>query len=149
MDSKLITLQKIDGIYDIQPLITPALSAFEFTILLILIISFVVGNTYLVWMFIFSNKAKSRREILNLQKRYIHNTISPHDTVYDLCQILRKGLDKKQLNTKSPPPKILKENKQRWDKFINELSDFRYKNSIGTSDDISPLFKESLFWFKR
>ena len=149
MDSKLITLQKIDGIYDIQPLITPALSTFEFTVLLILLISFVVANIYLVWMFIFSSQAKSRREILNLQKRYTHNTISPHDAIYDLCQILRKGLDKKQLNTKNPPPRIIKGNKQRWEKFINKLSDFRYKNSIDTSVDISPLFEESLFWFKR
>lgn len=149
MDSKIITLQKVDGIYDIQPMITPALSAFELTVLFLLLISFLAANIYLVWMFVFSIKAKSRREIAKLQKRYTHNIISPHDAIYDLCQIIRKGLKQKQLFTNTPLPKNIKGSKQRWNKFINELSDFRYKDSSDTSIDISPLFEESLFWFKR
>ena len=148
-DSKLITLQKIDGIYDIQPVITPALSGFEFTILFILLITFMAANIYLVWMFFFSRKAKSRQKIVKLQKKYTHNSISPHDAIYELCQIIRNGLKQKQLDTKTPPPKNIKGNMQRWDNFINELSNLRYGNSIDTSIDISPLFKESLFWFKR
>lgn len=148
MDSKIITLPKIDGIYDIQPIIEPALSAFELTVLFIFLLSFVAVNTYLVWMLVFSRKAKSRREIAKLQKRYTDNTISPHDAIYELCRILRKGLKQKQLYTKTPPPKNIKGNEQRWNKFIDELSGFRYQNSINTSIDISPLFKESLFWFK-
>ena len=149
MASKITTLQLIDGIYDIQPIIEPALSAFELTVLFISLISFVAAAFYLVWIFIFSRKAKSKREIVNLQKRYTHNTISSHDAIYELCQILRKGLEQKQLYTKTPPPKNIKGNKQRWDKFVNKLSDFRYDNSIDTSIDISSLFNESLFWFKR
>ena len=151
MASKITTLQLIDGIYDIQPIIEPALSAFELTVLFISLISLVAATFYLVWIFIFSRKAKSRREIVNLQKRYTHNTISTHDAIYELCRILRKGLELKQLYTKTPPPKNIKGNKQqqRWDKFINELSDFRYDDSIDTSIDIFPLFEESLFWFKR
>ena len=149
MDSKIITLQKIDGINDIQPMIAPALSTFELTVLFILLISFVAANIYLVWIFFFSRKAKSRREIVKLQKRYTHNIISPHDAIYDLCRIFRKGLEQKQLDTKTPLPKNIKGSKQRWVKFMNELSDFRYKDSSDISIDISPLFEESLFWFKR
>ena len=149
MASKITTLQLIEGIYDIQPIIEPALSSFELAMLFIIFISFVAVNIYLVWMIIFSKRARSRREIVKLQKRYTHNIISPHDAIYELCRILRKGLEQKRLYTKTPPPKNIKGNKQRWDKFINELSDFRYDDSIDTSIDISPLFKESLFWFKR
>ena len=149
MDSKIITLPKIDGIYDIQPMIEPALSAFELTVLFIFLLSFVAVNTYLVWMLVFSRKAKSRREIAKLQKRYIHNNISQHDAIYELCRILRKGLKQKQLYTKTPPPINIKGNEQRWYTFIDKLSDFRYQSSKDTSIDISPLFKESLFWFKR
>ena len=149
MDSKIITLPKIDGIYDIQPIIEPALSAFELTVLFIFLLSFVAVNTYLVWMLVFSRKAKSRREIAKLQKRYIHNNINPHDAIYELCRIIRNGLKQKQLYTKTPPPKNIKGNEQRWYTFIDELSDFRYQNTVDSAIDISPLFKESLFWFKR
>ena len=149
IDSKLITLQKMDGIYDIQPVITPALSSFEFTVLFILIISFISANIYVVWLFVFSRKAKSRREIVKLQKKYTHNSISPHDTIYELCQILRKGLEQNQLDKNTPPPRNIKGNMQRWDNFINELSDLRYDNIIDTSIDITHLFKESLFWLQQ
>ena len=149
MDSKIITLQKIDGIYDIQPMITPAMSTLELSVLFMLLISLAIANIYLIWVFIFSRKAKSRLEIVKLQKRYTHNTIKPHDAIYELCRILRIGLEQNQLYAKTPLPKGIKGNKQRWDKFINELSDFRYKDSSDASIDIAPLFKESLFWFKR
>ena len=149
MNGNIITLQKVDGIYDIQPIITPALSAFELTVLFILLVSFIAANIYIVWTFVFSIKAKSKREIVKLHKRYIKNTISTHDAIYDLCRILRKGLEQKQLDTQTPLPKNVKGSKQRWDKLINELSDFRYKDSSDTSADISFLFEESLFWLKR
>ena len=149
MNGNIITLQKVDGIYDIQPIITPAFSAFELTVLFIILISFAAAIIYLVWIFVFSIKAKSKREIVKLQKRYTQNTISTHDAIYGLCRILRQGLEQKQLYTKTTLPKKVKGSKQRWDKLINELSDFRYKDSSDTSVDISPLFEESLFWFKR
>ena len=149
MNSNIITLQKVDGIYDIQPILPPAFSAFELTVLFILFILFLAANIYLVWVYIFSIKAKSRREIIKLHKKYIHKEISPHDAIYELCRILRKGLKQKQLYKKTPLPKKVEGNKQRWDKLIDELSDFRYKNSSDKSVDISPLFEESLFWFKR
>lgn len=148
MNSNIITLQKVDGIYDIQPIIAPAFSAFELTVLFILLISFLTANIYLVWIFVFSTKAKSKRKLVKLQKSYLHNNISRHDAIYELCKIIRKGLKQKQLDKKMPLPNNIKGNKQRWDKFINQLSDFRYKDSSDTSIDILPLFRESLFWLK-
>ena len=149
MDSKIITLQKIDGIYDIQPIITPSLSAFELSILSVLFISFITVSIYLVWIFFYSKKAKSRREIIKLQKKLKRNIISTNDAIYELCLIFRKGIDQKQLDIKTPLPKHSRGSEQRWEKFINSLSDFRYRKSSAASIDISQLFDETLFWLQR
>ena len=149
MNSEIAILQKIDGIYDIHPIITPGLSAFELSVLFVLMILFLVVNIYLVWAYVFSKNASSRREIIKLQKRYTDNDINQHDAIYDLCKILRKGLEQKKLNTKTPSPKNIKDNNQQWEQFINELSELRYKYTPDTSANISHLFEESLFWFKR
>ena len=149
MDSKIITLQKIDGIYDIQPIITPSFSAFELAVLCVLLVSFLSISIYLVWILFYSTKAKSRREIIKLRKKVKLNIINTNDAVYELCLILRKGIEQKQLNTRTPTPKNSKGSKQRWGKFINELTDFRYSENSGSSIDISKLFDESLFWLQR
>ena len=148
MDTKFIALQKIDGIYDIHPMMPPAMSILEITVLFILLVIFVTVSAYLAWVFVFSIKAKSKREIVNLRNKYEGNIISPHDAIYELCEILRAGINIKQLCADTPLPKGSKGSEKRWDKFIENLSDYRYNNYSDSSIDISPLFQESLYWIK-
>ena len=147
MNSEITTLQRIDAIYDIHPLIPPGFSAFELSVLFIFMILFLVVNVYLIWVFVFSKNASTRREIIKLQKRYTYNDINQHDAIYDLCKIVRKGLEQKKLYVKTPPPKNIKDDNQQWEQFIKDLSDLRYKSDTATN--VSHLFEESLFWFKR
>ena len=146
---KIIALQKIDGIYDIQPIITPAFSTFELSILVVMFFLLTAVNIYLLWRFVFSRRAKSKRKIHKLQQKYSQNIISTHDAIYDLCQILGKGLKQKQLNINCPPEKNIKDGKPRWNIFIERLSNSRYKKESNTPFDIAPLFEESLFWLKQ
>lgn len=149
MDSKIATLQKVEGIYDIQPIITPAFSSLETTVLLVLFTLFITANIYLAWSYLFSRKAKSIRKIHILKNRYSKNLINSHDAIYNLCFILRKGLQQKNLSIDTPLPKKARENKKRWGEFISELSNIRYKEDANASTNITFLFDESLFWLKR
>lgn len=142
-----ITLQKIDGIYDIEPIVTPALSTLEVIVLSTFIIVLTIIIFYYIWVSLFSRKAISIRKIEKLQIKHSNNEISTHDTAYQLCSILSYGLNLSFLNAISRHPKENTLNKERWDSFLKKLSELRYKNNKD-QNDITRLFKESIFWLK-
>ena len=148
MNNNVITLQKIDGTYDIQAIITPASSVFEIATLAILFFIFFASTFYFTWFYLYSKKAISKRKIKALQTQYTSKEINSHDTIYNLCNILRRGLQLKNLNNETPLPKIINADKKRWACFMSDLSDIRYKNDTNPSKNIPLLFEESLFWLK-
>jgi hypothetical protein len=147
MNNNAITLQKIDGIYDITPIIKPASSLLETTLLSFFVILLISMILYITWQLIFSKKAISKRKIKELHNTYLNNKISKHDASYELCVILRAGLNIKNISEDTDIPKKLLENKKMWVTFSKNLTDLRYKDNK-TTLDITPLFNESLFWLK-
>ena len=148
MSQETITLQKIDGIYDIQPPIEPALSLLETSLLSLLLISFVSLILYLTWKVLYSKKSVAKREIYNLRNKYSEKKINNHDAIYQLCLITKQGLTLTNLNKDSLLPNELTSKKQEWQDFIKDISILRYKNNEASHIAINKIFSDSLFWLK-
>lgn len=148
MNQETITLQKIDGIYDIQPPIESALSLLETSLLSLLLISLVSLIVYLTWKALYSKKSIAKRKINDLRNRHAENRINNHDAIYQLCLITKQGLKLKKLNKDTLLPNELTSKKQEWQNFIKDLSTLRFKNNAASDIDINKLFSDSLFWLK-
>ena len=148
MNNNMVILQKVDGIYDIQPLVEPAYSTSDIILLSILIIISFTTTAYLMRKYYFSRKAVSKRKILKLQAHYLKNKISIHDAIYDLCFNLSNGFNVKYININTPLPVKIRKQTEKWHIFTKNLSELRYKNSNSTSVNIIKLFEESLYWLK-
>lgn len=148
MKSQTNTLSIIEGIYDIQPLTEPALSAFEitlFSISLTIIISFI---SYILWKYLYSKNAIAKRKIKVLQSKYQRNEINEHDAIYQLCLLTKQGLKLKNLNSDVfLPLKLASKNKQ-WQSFIINITNMRYQKNTKSTIDMHKLFSDSLFWLK-
>lgn len=147
MTAAEVTLQKIDGIYDIQPLFRPAYSTLETIVLVLLLTSAVIVSAYYIWKFLFSRKAITKRKILALQLKYSKNSIDAHDCIYQLCYLIQHGLKLKQLGIKTPLPEKLASKKDEWNSFISTLSNLRYAKNNNTKK-LNALFGDSLYWLK-
>ena len=148
MTQESITLQKTDGIYDIQPLIEPALSLLETTLLSLVLISLTGLIIFLTWKVLYSKKSIAKRKIKELCHKYAENKINNHDAIYKLCLIIKQGLKLKKLNKDTILPDKLTSKKQQWQAFIKDISILRYKNNTESDIDINKLFSDSLFWLK-
>ncbi len=148
MKPETITLQKIDGIYDIQPLIAPALSLLE-TALLSLLLTFLISLIlYFTWIALYSKKSIAKNKIKKLRHKHSENKINTHDAIYQLCLITKQGLKLKKLNKDTLLPNKLTSKEQQWQSFIKDISILRYKNNTDSHIDINKLFSDSLFWLK-
>ncbi|MCK5724772.1 MAG: hypothetical protein KAI84_19715 [Gammaproteobacteria bacterium] len=148
MNDEIITLEMIDGIYDIQPPVRPALSGFETTLLLLVFIIFIGLIIYFIWKTFYSSKKRAQRKIKKLRSQYSENKITSHDVVYRLCFILRQGLKLSYLGQNTLLPGTLIAKKEDWTAFTKNISTLRYKNKDKSQQDIDTLFKNSLFWLK-
>jgi hypothetical protein len=138
----------IDGIYDIQPPVRPALSGFETTLLLLVFIILISLIIYFIWKTFYSPQKRAQRKIKKLRAQYSENKITSHDVVYRLCFILRQGLKLSYLGQKTLLPENLIAKKEDWTAFTKNISTLRYKNKDKSQQDIDTLFKNSLFWLK-
>lgn len=146
MNNDTITLKIINGIYDINPIIKLPISFFESSLLVIVFVLLICITIYLIWKFVFSKKAIAIQKIKYLQTQYKNNTINTHNTIYQLCSILRDGLDINKISKQTTLPNKASLNKYKWNAFSEEMSVLRYKNK--SESDITHLFKESVFWLK-
>jgi len=147
-EHKNILLEKIDGIYDIQPPAPPELSLLEYSLLVILTLLILTAVIYLIWKLFFSNKSQYKRKICQLDKEFTNKDISSHDAVYQLCDLLQKGLKLNQLSSNTRLPKQSSLSSDQWKSYILRLSDLRYKDSRHSDNEIKTAFKESLYWLK-
>lgn len=148
MSIESVTLQKIEGIYDIQPILKPEHSSLETTLLFFIIIMLMIFFLYIPWTLFFSKKAIAKRKIQALKIQHQNKKITTHDTVYELCLVLRNGLNLKNINTKTTLPPQLASNKAQWNNFIEKTDLLRYKKESDSKYNIDSLFDESLFWLK-
>lgn len=144
-----ISLPKVEGIYDIQPLAEPALSFFE-TALIISGTLIIIGLClFLIWKYFFSLKAASQRKLIKLRSNYSENNLSAHDAIYQLCQILTQGLKLNYLGEDTLLPEKLISKQEEWSLFIKEISAQRYAKTNNAKYDINNLVNQSLYWLKR
>lgn len=148
MKNEYITLLKVDGIYDIQPPVTPPLGSLETFIILLLVLLLVSTVGYLIWKLLYSAKATARNQIKKLRKDFVQNNVNTHDTIYRLCSILRQGLNVKNIDKNTPLPKKLYNNINEWSSFTQNLANSRYKNRKQSQPDMDALFIDSLHWLK-
>ena len=148
MSDEITTLKMIDGIYDIQPPVRPALSAFETTLLLLVFIIFISLIIYFIWKTFYSSRKRAQRKIKKLHVQYLKNTITSHDVIYRLCFILQQGLKLHYLGQNTLLPEKLIAKKEDWTAFTKNISTLRYKNKEKSQQDIDTLFKNSLFWLE-
>jgi len=148
MGKPTISLPKIEGIYDIQPLPEPALSFFETVIIVVGSLSIVCLSIFLIWKYFFSIKAVSKRRLIKLRLNYSENRLSEHDAIYLLCQIMTQGLKLNYLGEDTLLPEKLTPKKEKWSLFIKEISVLRYAKVNSAKNDIKSLINESLYWLK-
>ena len=149
MGTSTISLPIIEGIYDIQPLAEPALSFFETALIVTGLLSVICLSIFLIWKYFFSNKAISKHRLVKLRLNFSENNLSPHDTVYLLCQIMTQGLKLNHLGEDTLLPDKLSSKKEKWSLFIKEISVLRYAKSNSKKNNINSLINESLYWLKR
>jgi hypothetical protein len=101
-----------------------------------------------IWKLFYSSKAKAKRKINKLHIEYSEKNINAHDTIYQLCFILSKGLKLYHLREDTCLPIKSAENKKEWASFTKRISILRYKNNTTSPSDINKLFIESLYWLR-
>ena len=148
MNHDILTLEKIDGIYDILPPVAPPASGFETTLLILIYMASISVIVYFTWKYLFSTRGRAKRNIKKLHLKYSANEINSHDAVYQLCYLLSQGLKINQLGKNTLLPKKIIHNKQEWLDFTKRISTLRYENKEKLNSDVIILFKDSLFWLK-
>ena len=148
MNSYNITIPKIDGIYDIQPPVEPALNLIEISLLSLLLVLLIIFSLYLTWKLFFSKKAIAKRKLKKLYIHYNTNNITQHDVIYQLCHITKQGLGLNKLNQDITPPIKISYKNQEWQTFIKEVSILRYSKYTPSKADINKLYLDCLFWLK-
>ena len=148
MSDEIITLKIVEGIYDIQPPVHPALSDLETILLAMIYIIFISLVVYFTWKTFYSPKKRAQRKIKKLRIKYSENQITSHDVIYQLCFILQQGLKLNYLGQNTLLPEKLISKKEDWTNFTKNISTLRYKNKDKSQQDINTLFKNSLFWLK-
>lgn len=147
-DEIIPELEKIDGIFDILPPVTPDLSRLEISLIILASVVSIALVIYLVWRYFYSNKGKIKHQIMKLQDAYSKDNINAHDTIYHLSQLLCSGLKIKKLNNKTTLPVKITSQKKRWLDFSKNISDTKYMNVSRDSENIHALFTESLYWLR-
>lgn len=148
MNNESIKLNIIDGIYDIHPLLSPAMSNLEIVILALLIILTTSIIFYNIWKAFYSSKGQARRKLKKLHTEHSQNNINNHDTVYKLCSILRDGLKLNKISKDTRLPTRLKTHQSEWETFNKKISNLRYNNNEKSHTDIDTVFSDSLYWLK-
>jgi len=148
MSGEINILKIVEGIYDIQPPVHPALSGLETTLLATLYITLISLTVYLIWKIFYSIKKRAQRKIEKLHVKYSESVLTDHDVIYQLCFILQRGLKLNCLGQNTPLPEKLVAKKEDWTIFTENISVLRYKNKDKSEQDINALFKNSLFWLK-
>ena len=143
-----ISLTIIDGIYDIQPLATPAFSSLELTLLSILFLLAVISLSYYTWLLFYSTKGVAKRKLKKIHSEFLHHNLDEHDTTYQLCSVLRKGLNLNKINKDTCLPASLNRYKAEWDAFTKKISALRYCNNKKSRVEINTLYQDSLHWLK-
>ena len=147
----------LEGILDIEPPAIPLLyvlesNALSITIVSILVIAFLLAATYLLWGRYFSVRGKARRRLDALRNQFNQRPKEQqpnnHHAAYQLCNILRDGLNLKQLSNCTPFPDISSPHKDHWETFIDTLSVARYSPSGYNSEQMATLFEDAGFWLK-
>lgn len=148
MDNKLTPLNKIDGIYDIQPPISPGFSTLELSLLTFIAAVTLCALLYVIWIHFYSTKGRAKRNIKKLHVKYLENKINDHDTAYKLIFFLQQGLKLNHIGNRTVLPKSLSAKEKQWQSFICDISILRYKKNINSRPDINALFTNSLLWLK-
>jgi len=148
MNNEPIALTIIDGIYDIQPLATPAISPLELTLLSILSLLVVIILSYYTWLSFYSTKGAAKRKLNETHAKFLQHNLDEHDTAYQLCSVLRKGLKLNKINKDTRLPVSLNRYKAEWDAFTKKISDLRYCKNKKSRTEINTLYQDSLHWLK-
>lgn len=149
MNNKPIKIDVIDGIYDIEPLIQPAMSRFELTFLSLLILLVISILFYYTWKLFYSSKGIAKRKIKRLHKDFSQGKISDHDVVYQASSILLDGLKLNYINKDTLLPDKLIIYKSEWKTFNKNLSYLRYSKHDNSSLETSALINDCAFWLKK
>lgn len=148
MNNKSISLSIIDGIYDIQPLATPAISPLEFTLLSLLSLLVISVLLYIIWLSFYSTKGIAKRKLKKIYANFLRKKLDEHDTAYQLCSILRQGLKLHKINTDTNLPVSLNVYRQDWELFTKTISDLRYSKNKKSPAELNALFNDTLYWLK-
>lgn len=143
----------LEGIFDIEPPPTPALSILESYTLdvafpALLVIGLLLMISALIWKHYYSPTGKSLRHLSRLQKQFSSNKINSHVTACQISIILRKNLMAGHILNRAFFPEELNEHKARWDTFTKRLTLACYSAKNITPETTSLLFDDANFWIQ-
>ena len=149
MNNESTKIQIIDGIFDIEPIMQPALSHLELTILYLFILLCISIPFYYIWKFFYSRKGFAKREIKRLSIILLQKKISHHDVIYQACSALQNGLNLKKIDNHTLLPDKLIILKPEWENFKKKLSHYRYSNEDVLSSEITTLLNDCDYWLNK
>ena len=143
----------LEGIFDIEPPLSPVLYELESTILNVgltglLIIGLVLISASLVWYYYYSTKGMTRRKILTLHKNFSAKKINNQHAACQLSRIIQDSLGSNQTLKHVTLPAELESHKERWGKFTSLLSMACYSHRETEPEKMSRLFDDACFWIK-
>ena len=141
----------LEGILDIEPPAMPILYALEYNAFSIIFVSLIIIallliTTYLLWRRYFSVRGIARRRLARLQHYFKKQQLEHHDTAFELSNILREGLNLKQLSNRTALPEKLHSHNDRWRTFLDRLSIARYSPKGYEPKQVALLFEDAEFW---
>jgi len=142
----------VQSLQDIEPpLAPPAGNLPAVTFMLALTLLLVTLTTLAVRHF------NSRRSQAIRKLRRLKNSVEDHetdstlnrDTAFRLASTMAPGLGLNGITTTTPLPADLNQHQDRWQTFLNNLSESRFAIKACPASDKNKMFDDAFFWLKK
>lgn len=143
----------LQGIFGIEPLVSPLLVTVEANIINILVgivIMAIVFGALLIFVRYryFSVRGRASRELAALQTEFERHYSDEHKTVFLLADILRRGLQLQKISIETLLPEKCDSQNSRWSIFVKTLYAARYSVQVADPSQINRLFAETQYWLR-
>jgi len=143
--------QTSQGLMDIDPPLAPPISSLPTVIIvLVLTILFLTFVIFAVRHFK-SNRARALRKLRRLRKQstgHDTNCTLKRDTAFQLAHTMSLGLNINGVTTNTALPAELNQHKDRWQKFMNNLSQCRFAIHTSAQPLNNKMLDDAYFWLK-
>lgn len=144
-----LEIDKLQGIVDIIPPSTPITHQGQSLLIIVIIFSLLLILIFLLSLRYYSARGKALRKLKELD-RALHQTHTENFCLpSQLATVLREGLRLRQLTTHTALPVNLLIYQDRWNLFIEQLTEACYAKKMLEIRELEILLNDAKFWIGR